>query len=523
MNGFPQQLIIDLAAEDARRFFMKKESFCNISLPQYFDFQRLLDAISAVINNNSSKFTTIYYKKPHWESGVNYTFFQNKDGRFSWRPLQLINPVIYAYLVNEITESENWELIVNRFKEFDANPQIVCYSLPRVNNSLKTDTTDTILGWWNSIEQQSIRLAMDYNSLMITDITDCYSSIYTHSITWAMCGIDKAKERTQNKKAKLSETDEKLYKLGDAIDDKLRAMSFNQTNGIPQGSLLMDFIAEIILGYVDLELSERLKNELAIKKYKILRYRDDYRIFGSTQEDVIKIAKILTEVLARLNFKLNTKKTILTQDLVCDAIKADKLYYITRDYRRLEEPDNHYSLQKHLLRINQLAQKHPNSGSLQKAMDVFFKRICEWKDLNLFKEAESSEVLISIATNIAYNNPKVYKQYVGIVGKILSYETDVKEKNKIINKILGKFKQLPNVGYLELWLQRLTIKDDRKKECYEELCKYAAGGKASIWNLGWLKTELKEIFTDVSFVDEGAISQLSDAIEYEEFESFNKY
>ena len=523
MNGFPQQLIIDLSAEDARRFFMKKESFCNISLPQYFDFQKLLDAISAEINNNSRKFTTIYDKKPHWESDVNYTFFQNKDGRFSWRPLQLINPVIYAYLVNEITESENWELIVNRFKEFDANPQIVCYSLPRVNNSLKTDTTDTILDWWDNIEQQSIRLAMDYNYLMITDITDCYSSIYTHSITWAMCGIDKAKERTQNKKVILSEADEKRYELGDAIDDKLRAMSFNQTNGIPQGSILMDFIAEIILGYVDLELSERLNNESTIKKYRILRYRDDYRIFGSTQEDVIKIAKILTEELARLNFKLNAKKTILTQDLVCDAIKADKLYYITRDYRRLEEPDNHYSLQKHILRINQLAQKHPNSGSLQKAMDIFFKRICEWKDLDLFKEAGSSETLISIATNIAYNNPKVYKQYVGIVGKILSYEADVKEKNKIINKILSKFKQLPNVGYLELWLQRLTIKDDRTKECSEDLCKYAAGGKTSIWNVGWLKTELKDIFTSVSFVDEGAISKLPDAIEYEEFESFNKY
>ena len=88
---------------------------------------------------------------------------------------------------------------------------------------------------------------------------------------------------------------------------------------------------------------------------------------------------------------------------------------------------------------------------------------------------------------------------------------------------MSKFKQLPNVGYLELWLQRLTIKDDRTKECSEDLCKYAAGGKTSIWNVGWLKTELKDIFTSVSFVDEGAISKLPDAIEYEEFESFNKY
>ena len=479
----------------------------------------MLDAISEEIANKPSKFTNIYDKKPHRESDVNYTFFQNKDGRFSWRPLQLINPVIYVYLVNEITESENWEVIIDRFNEFYSNPQITCYSLPQANQSLQIDTTDTILDWWDNIEQQSIKLAMDYNYLMITDISDCYSSIYTHSITWAMCGIDKAKERTQNKKAQLSEVDEKRYKLGDAIDDKLRAMSYNQTNGIPQGSVLMDFVAEIILGYVDLELSERLKKESTIKKYKILRYRDDYRIFGNTQEDVIKIAKILTEELSKLNFKLNTQKTILTQDLVCNAIKSDKLYYITRDYKRLEEPDNHYTLQKHLLRINQLAQKHPNSGSLQKAMDNFFKRICECKKLDIFKEADSSEVLISIATNIAFNNPKVYKQYVAIVGKILSYEVDSHKKEMIINK----FQQLPNVGYLELWLQRLTIKEDRKKEFSEELCKYIPGEKTFIWNVSWLKTDFKNIFTSISFVDEEAISQLPDAIEYKEFESFSRY
>lgn len=519
-----QQCIIDLSAEEARRFFMKQESFCNIGLPKYFNFQKLLDVISEKIINTHKDFTNIYHKQPQWVPDVNYKFFQNKDGRFSWRPLQIINPIIYAYLVMEITEEENWELIVNRFNEFEGNKRITCYSLPQVNHTLQTDTKDTILSWWDNIEQQSIRLAIDYNYMMITDITDCYGSIYTHSITWAMCGKEKGKQKKQFPKTVLSVQDEKLYILGNAIDKKIESMSYQQTNGIPQGSILMDFIAEMILGYVDSELSKRLSDDVFINiDYNILRYRDDYRIFGKSQEDVVKIAKILTEELSKLNFKLNTQKTILTQDLVCDAIKADKLYYITRDYRRLEEPDNQYSLQKHLLRINQLAQKHPNSGSLQKAMDIFFKRICEWKDLDLFKEAESSEVLISIATNIAYNNPKVYKQYVGIVGKILSYETDINEKNKIINKILNKFQQLPNVGYLELWLQRLTIKEDRKKEFSEDLCKYAAGGKASIWDFSWLKTELKDIFTSVSFVDEEAISQLPEAIEHKEFESFNNY
>lgn len=532
-----QQRIIDLSAEEAKRFLMKQDSFCNISLPKYFCFQKLLDAISEEFEDKSYRnIKNLCGNKlrPHNIPNVNYQFFQNKDGLFSWRPLQIINPVIYTYLVSEITETNNWELLVNRFKEFNRINNIFCYSLPIPGNSLQTNTADTVQNWWNDIEQQSIKLALDYNYLMITDISDCYASVYTHSIVWAMCDEENAKKiffanqrgiRKEDKKIILESIPEiaiKRYDIGDTIDKAIREMSYQQTNGIPQGSVLMDFIAELILGYADLKISKAIEGTKIID-YKILRYRDDYRIFGKTQEDVIKIAKILTEVLSKLNFKLNTQKTILTQDLVCDAIKADKLYYIIRDYKRLEESDNHYTLQKHLLRINQLALKHPNSGSLQKAMDKFFKRICEWKDLDLIKEVCSFEVLISIVTNIAFNNTKVYKQYVGIVGKILSYETNAFKREEIINKILQKFHKMPNVGYLELWLQRLTIKDNRKKIYFEELCKCAAGENVSIWNFDWLKNDLKNIVTSVSFIDEEAILHLPKAIEYKEFESFNKY
>lgn len=58
-------------------------------------------------------------------------------------------------------------------------------------------------------------------------------------------------------------------------------MSFGQTNGIPQGSNLMDFIAELVLGYSDLQLSKKLIMT-TISNYKILRYRDDYRIFTNS-------------------------------------------------------------------------------------------------------------------------------------------------------------------------------------------------------------------------------------------------
>ena len=526
--------ILDLSASEARRFFLKQESFCNIGLPQYFSFQKLLDGLSAALEgkrysyrdpsykNGAEDVSDIWDEKPGHYHDVNYLFFQNKDGRFSWRPLQIINPVIYVCLVQEITEEEKWKIIVDRFKsDLQSNEKIECYSLPLVNQSTETELSNTVLNWWNRMEQQSIELAMEYNYLMKTDISDCYSSIYTHSITWAMCDIEIAKGKFQ-KKEKLSDKNKKRYEIGNAIDGYIQNMSYQQTNGIPQGSILMDFIAELVLGYADRKLSQMLSGEEFEKiDYKILRYRDDYRIFGKTQEDVIKIAKALSVVLSELNLRLNTQKTLITQDLINDSIKPDKLYYLLNDYKQLEKTDCGYNLQKHLLRINKLSLEHPNSGSLQKSMSYFFKRICRWKNNELFKENDS-RVLLSILTNIAYNNPKVYREYVAIVSKILSLEEETIKKDCIKN-LIEKFSHLPNVGMLEIWLQRLTIKENVGKEYKEPICKYAAGLEKNIWNVDWLKSDFKKVIDSISCIDKVKIENLPGVIEYKEIEQLNRY
>ena len=523
--------ILGLSASEARRFLLKQESFCNIALPQYFNFQALLDRLFIALNEkkysyknfsaNNRTVNDLWDTIPGYYQGVNYCFLQNKDGRYSWRPLQIINPAIYVCLVKEITEEDNWKTIIERFKELHSNDKIKCYSMPLINLSTQSDTANTILNWWNAMEQQSIELAMEYNYLMKTDISDCYSSIYTHSITWAMCDKEKAKDKIQKKP--LSPLDKKRYDIGDVIDKLIQNMSYMQTNSIPQGSILMDFIAELVLGYADKELSERLSNkEYKALDYKILRYRDDYRIYGKTQEEVVKIAKVLTEVLSDLKLKLNTQKTIITQDLISDSIKPDKLYYLTSDYKQLETSDSAYSLQKHLLRIYKLSLDHPNSGSLQKAMNHFFKRISNNEKLDLFKEQGSTQVLLSILTNIGYNNPKVYREFIAIVSKIISYETQEK-KNHYINQILDRFHHLPNVGFLEIWLQRLSIKNMRRKKYKEPLCLYAAGYNQAIWNFDWLKPDIKTLIESIPIIDREEINCLPNVIELKEIELFNRY
>ena len=274
--------ILDFSHVDARRFLLKEESYCNFDLPKYFVFQKLLEQISQEIKENSlsgycgekvdpSGRTKI--TRPCDYENVNHRFLNNKDGKFAWRPLQLIHPAIYVSLVHKISKEENWNVIISRMEEFSSNSKIRCLSLPVESDDELSDRATTVSNWWHSVEQSSIELALKYQYVVHTDISDCYGSIYTHSIVWALHTREAAKNNKNDKNL-----------IGNVIDSYMRDMSFGQTNGIPQGSVLMDFIAEIVLGYADLELSQKISST-TLNDYEILRYRDDYRIFTNNPQD----------------------------------------------------------------------------------------------------------------------------------------------------------------------------------------------------------------------------------------------
>lgn len=506
------QTILELSAGEARNYFLQASRFCTIDLPKYFDFQNILTKLKLQIGEQ--KIEDIRNKECDRLNdceNINYKFLTNKDGNFAWRPLQVINPAIYICLVNRITEAENWELIQNKFKDFRANKRIRCYSIPlQIDASydqLKMDTSSSILNWWEEIEQQSIELALRYNCVLITDITDCYGSIYTHSIGWALHGKDAAREHRKVNPPTF---------IGCIIDNIIQTMSYRQTNGIPQGSVLMDFIAEMVLGYADLELSEKIK-ALNISDndeidFQILRYRDDYRIFANTQEDAVKIAKLLSEVLADLNLKLNIQKTFVSNSIIRDVIKPDKLYWN-------EQKHEETTLQKHLLLIHNLAEKHPNSGSLSVALNRFIDRIYP---LSILKE-DSSMVLVSILVDIAYHNPRTYSSVIVCLGKILSLEPDKAKVNEIYALINKKFENKPNIGYWKVWVQRLTIKERRKDEfdSGEILCRIAADNPdAQLWNISWLKEEYQQIFQDNGIFNERIYQETTDIPEKSEAQLF---
>ena len=333
-------VVIELSHNEARNFFLKEKNYCDFPLPNYFTFQKLLDKISKVLQGKEIKCFYDRNKSPRDCENVNYKLLSNKDGKFAWRPLQLIHPAIYVSLVHKITEEENWQKITNKIKEFTNNDKIQCISIPVESNNDLSDKAALINTWWDLVEQKSIYLALKFEYILHTDISNCYSSIYTHSIVWALHTKEVAKN---NKKGNL---------VGNVIDWHLQDMSFGQTNGIPQGSVLMDFIAEIILCCVDYELSNKLV-EINVVDYQIIRYRDDYRIFTNNPQSADLIVKNLTDILSSFNLQLNPQKTFSSDSVIRSSIKQDKLYYILN-------PSREKDLQKHLIYIHDLSYKHPN-------------------------------------------------------------------------------------------------------------------------------------------------------------------
>ena len=285
--------ILDLNSEEAKAFFLKEESYCSFEFPEYFSFRALITSLSKELKGKVLRDCTTAIK-PKDVEGVNYTLLNNKDGKFAWRPFQLIHPALYVFLVQEITQENNWKIIQDRFKVFYANSKIECHSIPVAEENEKPDKQNQIYEWWQKVEQRSLALALEFNHLLHLDITDCYGSLYTHSISWAIHTTEEAK-KPENR-------DNPAF-IGVTIDKHIQAMSYGQTNGIPQGSALMDFIAEIVLGFGDLLLTEEL-NKLGITEYKIIRYRDDYRIFTNNPQQSSEIAKVLSDVLSKLNFKI---------------------------------------------------------------------------------------------------------------------------------------------------------------------------------------------------------------------------
>jgi RNA-directed DNA polymerase len=96
--------ILDLDNKKAKKFFLDEKNYCNFDLPEYFSFQELLNKIDDYDTELTLEKSLLNRRIfPSKYEGVNYRLINNKDGEYAWRPYELVHPVLYVCLVNQIT------------------------------------------------------------------------------------------------------------------------------------------------------------------------------------------------------------------------------------------------------------------------------------------------------------------------------------------------------------------------------------------------------------------------------------
>jgi hypothetical protein len=456
--GEREELLCEGNGDRVRELLLQSNWYSTVELPEYFSFATALSnsfgAADSCYVNLGLENTLKLIKRARGSSDCNYDIVHNKDGHFAWRALTLIHPFIYASLVRLITDQENWNTIRVRFEQFSQFTNIECTSLPVIPLGESKLSGAQISNWYNRFEKRSVELSARYPFVLKTDILNCYPSIYTHTIAWAIHGKEMAKCKRN-----------KPTLLGNAIDSHLQAMNSGQTNGIRQGSVLMDLVAEMVLGYADLELGTHLKDaNVSGDTYHILRYRDDYHIFCADQKTLGLIQLALVRVLRDLNLSLNPAKTIVSDDPITVVVKADKMAWLERG--------NNVSLSipKYLHLLYRHAQRYPNTGSIVTGLHQIDQRLRVELEEGIWDFRET-EITIALAVNFAIRNPKCIAIVASIISQLCEDNICNGNMEKTIEMLSLQFSRYPKNELLSLWLQRIVVRS---------LGKYASLNSSSV-------------------------------------------
>lgn len=528
--------ILSLNHTEAMDFFLKSEQYHGFELPEYFVFDDLLQNVKNAVGKTPYEECLQDGMSPEQLPDVNLDILLNKDGRYAVRPIILANPFLYYFLVREICNEQSWTVVKQLFETFTV-PHITSCALPVIPKEREPfHKSTTILNWWSSMEQRSIELSLEYRYMFVTDITNCYGSVNPQAFDWAFSFKDTEYET------------EHVNPIAKNIQKYLRAFQQGRNIGIPQGSAIFDFVGEIILGYSDLLLHEAIQSEGITAPYEIIRYRDDYRIFCNDKDELEKISYILQHVLERLNFRMNSKKTKISDSIVTDAVKPDKLAYIYNTPIFNKKGCDFDSFEKHLLYILMFARQYPDSGSIKTMLSDIDKRIEDWlkpyeeevTTIPLLEEGEpktekitkqrrlvggSVHAMSAVCAQIALENVGCCHYALRVLSRMMDSLKDEKEKSTIISLVYSKLCNQPNSDYNQLWLQNMTYQRDKKKGTspYKvRLCRVVAGDKnVELWNNEWVKPQfLSDLHTN-GIIDEKTLKKVTPVITFRERRAYD--
>lgn len=147
--------------------------------------------------------------------------------------------------------------------------------------------------------REFLDLEQKYRFMLRIDISRCFSSIYTHSLSWAVRGKLFGKKMKSRKGASYFEDD---------FDKLMREANWGETSGLLIGPEVSRIFCEIILQGVDVKVADGLGDGVCVR-----RYMDDYFIFGRDEASCRVAEGLISDQLSIYNLFLNQSKRVLTE------------------------------------------------------------------------------------------------------------------------------------------------------------------------------------------------------------------
>lgn len=145
------------------------------------------------------------------------------------------------------------------------------------------------------------RLERRFSTLCKCDISKCFPSIYTHTISWAVKSKQYAKKNR------------KVMSFENSLDKLMSRANDSETHGIIVGPEFSRIFSEIILQRIDQKILEKLNTLGYIHDfdYAIRRYVDDYFVFSNNKDVLEKILITINTELEYYKLYTNSSKTEL--------------------------------------------------------------------------------------------------------------------------------------------------------------------------------------------------------------------
>ena len=277
-----------------------------------------------------------------------YIYYDNYRNNNVPRILAIPTPFAYENLCRVI--SDNWDKIQDYFKNKTGSQK---YKISRIHirklaktNALFKMNYDN----WKIDGFPEPDLLLDKKYIVKADIANCFPSMYTHSLPWALVGKVTAKQNMHN---------DTWYNRIDSFSQKIKD---KETHGFLIGPHVSNLLAEIILCDIDNKLCN---------KWSYIRKIDDYTCFVKTKDEADEFLLDLLTELKNYDLLLNQKKISISElpkssenDWTISLNKAD--YLLSSNAPQVK----YTNIQNYFDTVIGLVTKYNNSSILNYAFKV---------------------------------------------------------------------------------------------------------------------------------------------------------